>query len=302
MNAERLANVETQAREAPNAHRTPLVSVIIATFNRGPFLERCVRSVLDQTYRNVECLVIDGASKDNSVDVLNRLSAKDSRVRFISEPDQGEVFAVNKGLDMARGEIVGFQASDDYYLPEAIQASVGFLLAHPECIGVAADAQYIDEHGRDLGRGVITYRGPMTQSTIKQLIVRRYKMCPVCHGSFFGWRERLLKHGKLNPAFSVTPDWEYYLRLLSQGEQIGSLPRVHYKYTAHSDMGAVKYWAKVEAQRKELYRIHGITLWDRFLRSTIGRFLSYISNPYRTPFFEGLVREVQLWMSQQRKD
>lgn len=282
------------------AKSEPLVSVIIATYNRGPFLERCVRSVLNQTYRNLECLVIDGASKDNSVEVLQRLAAEDPRVRFISEPDKGEVYAVNKGLDMARGEIVAFQASDDYYMPDAFEASVRFLVDHPEYIGMAADAQYIDEHGRDLGRGVITYRGRMARDTIKQLIVHRYKMCPVCHGSFFGWRDRLLKHGKLNPAFSVTPDWEFYLRLLKAGEQIGHLPRVHYKYTTHSDMGAVKYWDKVEAQRAELYRIHGITAWDRFLRATVGRFLSYISNPYRTPFISGVIYELKLWNSQRR--
>jgi glycosyltransferase involved in cell wall biosynthesis len=280
--------------------RAPLVSVIIATYNRGPFLERCVRSVLNQTYCNIECLVIDGASTDNSVEVLQRLAAEDNRVRFISEPDKGEVYAVNKGLDLARGEIIAFQASDDYYLPDAFDGSVRFLLDNPEYIGVAADARYIDEHGRDLGRGVITYRGRMSRDTVKQLIVRRYKMCPVCHGSFFGWRERLLKHGKLDPAYSVTPDWEFYLRLLKEGEQIGHLPRVHYKYTAHSDMGAVKYWAKVEAQREQLYRIHGITRWDRFVRATVGRFLSYVSNPYRSPFIEGLIHELKLWASQRR--
>ena len=277
---------------------TPLVTVVLATYNRARFLERCVRSILDQTYRNVECLVMDGASKDNSVEILRRLAAQDNRLRFISEPDSGEVDAVNKGLDIARGAIVGFQASDDYYLPDAIEASVKFLLGHPQFIGVAADAQYIDEAGRDLGRGVISYRGRMAKDTIKRLIVLRYKMCPVCHGSFFGWRDRLLKHGKLNPEFSVTPDWEYYLRLLKAGEQIGSLPRVHYKYTTHSDMGAVKYWDKVEAQRRLLYQIHGIGPFDRLIRSTAGRVLSYLSNPYRTPLLEGCVRELKMAYAQ----
>lgn len=287
-----------RTEEPAASHKQPLVSVIVATYNRGPFLERCIRSILDQSYRQVECLVIDGASKDNSVPILQRLAAEDSRLRFISEPDSGEVDAVNKGLDMARGELVGFQASDDFYLPDAIAASVEFLRQHPDYIGVAADAQYIDETGRDLGHGVITYRGRMAKDTVKRLIVRRYKMCPVCHGSFFGWRARLLEHGKLNPDFSVTPDWEFYLRLLQAGEQIGHLPRVHYKYTAHSDMGAVKYWAKVEAQREQLYRIHGIRPFDRLLRSTWGRFLSYISNPYRTPFLEGCIRELKMLRAQ----
>lgn len=279
----------------------PKVSIIVATFNRGRFLERCVRSILDQTYRNIECLVIDGASQDNSVEIITRMSAADERLKFVSEPDDGEVYAVNKGLDRATGAIVGFQASDDIYLPDAVEKSVEFLVRHPEYIGVSADARYVDETGRDLGRGVITYRGRMARDTIKKMIIVRYKMCPVCHGSFFGWRERLLRHGKLNPEFAVMPDWEFYLRLLKAGEQLAHLPRIHYHYTAHEEMGAVKYWDKVEAQRAKLHRIHGMTPWDEFLRATIGRLTSYLANPYRTPLWEGIGREWQLWRTQRQQ-
>src|SRR5262245_24105943 len=110
----------------------PLVSIIIPTYNRAGFLEKSVRSVLNQTYRNLECIVVDGASKDDSVAVLQKLAAEDSRLRFISEPDKGEIYAVGKGMDLATGEIMGWQASDDYYLPDAVQTSVDFLLGHPE--------------------------------------------------------------------------------------------------------------------------------------------------------------------------
>lgn len=278
----------------------PLVSIIVATYNRGKFLERCIGSILDQTYRNIECIVVDGASKDDSVAILERLAAEDARVKFISEPDSGEVYAVNKGLDMARGQIVGFQASDDFYTPEAVSNSVEFLLKNPEYIGVSGDALYIDEHGNELGMGITTYRGRMSRETIRKIIVRRFKACPVCHGSFFGWRERLLKYGKLDPNFSVTPDWEYYLRLLRAGETIGYIPKIHYKYTTHSDMGAVKYWAKVEAQREKLYKLHNVTPFHIFLRSTFGRLTSYLANPYRTPFVPGIKREFQMWRAQRK--
>jgi glycosyltransferase involved in cell wall biosynthesis len=288
-----------EKQPAPKEER-PLVSIIVATYNRGNFLERCIRSILNQTYDNVECIVVDGASKDDSVSILNRLSAEDPRVRFISEPDEGEVYAVNKGLDMARGQIVGFQASDDFYTPDAVQNSVNFLLQNPSYIGVSGDALYVNEEGQELGMGVTTYRGTMSRETIKKLIIRRYKACPVLHGSFFGWRERLLSHGKLDPSFSVTPDWEYYLRLLQNGERIGHIPAIHYKYTAHSDMGAVKYWAKVEAQREKLFETHGMNKLDILLRETFGRLASYIANPYRTPLKRGLIREIMMWYSQRK--
>lgn len=282
----------------PARSTSPLVSIVVATYNRGPFLERCLRSILDQTYQNLECVVVDGASQDDSLAILQRLTESESRLRYISEPDHGEVFAVNKGIDLARGEILGFQASDDYYVSDAVEKSVAFLLSHPEFIGVSADARYIDEKGNDLARGVVTYRGRMARDTIKRLIVLRHKSCPVLHGSFFGWRERMLRHGKLDPNFSVTPDWEFYLRLLKAGERIGCLPRVHYRYTEHSSMGAVKYWAMVETQRAKLYEIHGIGRLDIMLRATVGRMVSYLANPYRTPLMAGLVREARLWCAQ----
>ena len=270
----------------------PLVSIIVPTFNRGRFLERCIRSILGQTYKEIECIVVDGASKDNSLTILHRLAAEDPRLGFVSEPDDGEVCAVNKGLDMANGDIFGQQASDDVYVPDAVEKAVEFLLAHPEYIGVGGDGSYVDGQGAELGRGVITYRGLMAKDKIRRILMLRYKSCLVCHGSFFGWRSRLLVHGKLDPAFSVTPDWEFYLRLLAAGERIGCLPRIQYKHTIHPDAGASKYWAKVEAERLQFHRRHGMKWHHELLRCTVGRLASYFANPYRTPLIPGLKREV----------
>ena len=174
----------------------------------------------------------------------HRLAAADSRLRFISEPDEGEVCAVNKGLDMAKGEIFGQQASDDFYVPDAVEAAVGFLLRHPEYIGVGGDGRYVDEAGNDLGRGVITYRGPMCRETIKRILRVRWKANAVCHGSFFGWRERVLRIGKLDPAFSVVPDWEFYLRILDAGERIGCLPKIHIS------LRSIAKWARISTLPK----------------------------------------------------
>jgi glycosyltransferase involved in cell wall biosynthesis len=276
------------------AERQPLVSIIVPSLNRARFLERCVQSILGQTYRSIECLVMDGGSKDGSVDILRRLAGSDPRLRFISEPDKGEVDATNRGMDLVTGELMGVQASDDFYVPDAVEKAVEFLLAHPECIGVGGDALYVDDQGAELGRGVITYRGIMAKDKIRRILMLRYKSCFVCHGSFFGWRSRLLVHGKLDPAFSVTPDWDYYLRLLAACERIGCLPRVQYKYTVHADMGALKYWAKAEAQRRQFHRRYEMKWHHELLRSTVGRFASYFANPYRTPLIPGLKREIRV--------
>jgi glycosyltransferase involved in cell wall biosynthesis len=296
--ADRIEAMEFPAEK--NTHKVsgaPVVSIIVPTFNRGRFLERCLRSILDQTYRNIECLVMDGGSKDESVAILKRLAESDPRLKYISEPDNGEVYATNKGFDLATGEIIGVQASDDFYVPDAVQKAVEFLLARPEYVGVGGDAMYVDEEGRSLNRGVITYRGEMSKETIRHILTVRYKSCLVCHGSFFGWRGRILEHGKLDPAFSVTPDWEFYLRLLDAGERIGCLPRVQYKYSVHSGMGALKHNRKVETERAILHQKYGMTWRHELARSTAGRLMSYLSNPYRSPFISGLYREVKAMLA-----
>ncbi len=274
----------------------PLVSVLVPTLNRGPYLERCLRSILDQTYRRLECLVMDGGSRDDSVAILKRLAAADPRLRFISEPDPGEVWATNKGLDLVQGQIVGIQASDDFYVPDAVEKSVQFLLAHPEYVGVGADAIYVDASGKPLGRGAITYRGELSARRLKRILVLRYFVCPVIHGTFFGWRERLRRYGKFDPQFSFCPDVEFYLRVLAGGDRIGCLPRVHTYYTAHPDMGAVKHYHRVREQLNRLYARHGLRWHHHVLRLTLGRAVSYFGNPMRTPLLPGLVQEArQFW-------
>jgi glycosyltransferase involved in cell wall biosynthesis len=274
----------------------------VPTFNRGPCLERCLRSILDQTYRRLECLVMDGGSKDDSVALLERLAAADSRLRFVSEPDQGEVYATNKGLDLARGDIVGIQASDDYYVADALEKSVRFLLAHPEYIGVGADQLFVDPSGKSLGRGAITYRGGLSPERLKSILIFRYFVSPVIHGTFFGWRERLARHGKFDPQFSVCPDTEFYFRLIAGGERIGFLPRVHTCYTLHPDMGAMKHYHKVREQLDRLYARHGLRWYHHLLRVTLGRAATYLGNPMRTPLVPGLVREFrEFWTMRARK-
>jgi hypothetical protein len=125
------------------------------------------------------------------------------------------------------------------------------------------------------------------------MLVLRYVMCPVYHAAFFGWRQKILAIGKMDPAFSVTPDYDFYLRLLDSGAQIGCLPRVQVRYTHHPGMGAVKYRTKVETQRRLLHRRYGMRWYHELLRLTVGRVVSYVANPHRAPFFRSLPGELR---------
>lgn len=105
--------------------KKPLVSIIIATFNSEPYLQQAIESVFQQDYEEIELIVIDGGSKDKTVEIIRKY---ENKIAFwISEADKGIYDAWNKGLSYAKGEWIGFLGSDDMYLPGAIKAYVSVI-------------------------------------------------------------------------------------------------------------------------------------------------------------------------------
>jgi glycosyltransferase involved in cell wall biosynthesis len=126
----------------------PLVSIITPSLNQGEFIETTIQSVLGQDYPHLEYIVVDGGSTDNTCDILRRY---EGQLSWISEKDRGQADAINKGFQMARGEIWGWLNSDDTYLPGAVTRAVQALLNAPEAMLVYGKAYYIDEQGRRIG-------------------------------------------------------------------------------------------------------------------------------------------------------
>lgn len=101
------------------------LTVITPSFNQAGFIERTLRSVLDQGYENLEYFVIDGGSTDGSVEIIERYA--DRLAWWVSEPDQGQTDALNKGLRRATGDVIAYINSDDVYLPGALATAIGAL-------------------------------------------------------------------------------------------------------------------------------------------------------------------------------
>jgi len=134
--------------ENKGAPDSPLVSIITPLLNGIEYLEICIQSVLNQSYPYIEHIFVDGGSTDGTVDMLSSYQAKyPDRIRFISEPDKGHGEAWNKGLRMAKGEILGWLGSDDTYELDAIQTVVEFFRASPEAYFVYGDCNIINEKG-----------------------------------------------------------------------------------------------------------------------------------------------------------
>ncbi|MFN3331743.1 MAG: glycosyltransferase family 2 protein [Caldilinea sp.] len=125
-----------------------LISIVTPSFNQGNFIEDTIRSVLEQDYPNVEHIVIDGGSTDNTLEILHRY---DGRIRWLSEPDEGQADAINKGLQMANGQILAYLNSDDSYLPGALKIVAESFATHPEVGLVYGDCYAVDQQGQQFG-------------------------------------------------------------------------------------------------------------------------------------------------------
>ncbi len=134
-----------------NADARPLVSIIVPSFNQGSFIRRTLDSILTQDYRPIQVIVIDGASTDDTISILEEFS-RYPEIEWVSESDSGVVEAVNKGFARARGEIGAIQSSDDFYLPGAVNTGVNALIDDPDLAFVFGDVAKIDTHGRELSR------------------------------------------------------------------------------------------------------------------------------------------------------
>ncbi len=206
----------------------PLVSIVTPSFNQARFLEETIRSVLAQDYPRLEYLIVDGGSTDGSVEIIRRYA--DRLTWWVSEPDQGQTDAINKGFARARGEILAWLNSDDTYEPHAVREAVAFLQAHPEVGLVYGDANYIDEHGHVMGRF------PAAQTDYARLR-RGYVHIPQ-QAAFFRaalWRQV----GPLDPSFYFAMDYDLWVRLAKISE-IRYVPRLWANFRIHGDAKTIK--------------------------------------------------------------
>ena len=117
-----------------NQHK---ISVIIPTYNRGNMIERAVRSVLNQTYNNIEVIVVDDGSTDNTEEVIKDI--KDTSVIYIKEANAGACVARNKGIDVSSGDYIAFLDSDDEWFPEKLEIQYKQQVKYSETVTVIAE-------------------------------------------------------------------------------------------------------------------------------------------------------------------
>jgi glycosyltransferase involved in cell wall biosynthesis len=189
------------------------ISIITPSYNQGGFIERTIQSVLSQDFAGMNYVVTDGGSSDETVSILQR---HQHRLRWVSEPDGGQADAVNKGLGMTDGAIIGWLNSDDIYYPGAVRAVVDYFAEHPQIDLVYGNANHIDEHDRILE----------PYPTEPWDVARLQEVCFLCQPAVFFRRRLVERHGGLDASLRYCMDYEYWLRLANQGAAVAHLPQL----------------------------------------------------------------------------
>ena len=182
-----------------------LVSIITSSYNQAAYLRQTLSSVLTQDYPHLEYLVVDGASNDGSVDIIRQHA--DKLAWWVSEKDSGQAEAINKGLSRAKGEILAWLNSDDYYLPGAVSGAVKAFQENLDVVLVYGNMLAVDEYGKTIN--VLKYR----QLTLKDLLCFQIIGQP----AVFFRREAIERAGPLDITYHYFLDHHLWLRIALQG-------------------------------------------------------------------------------------
>ncbi len=182
-----------------------LVSIITPSYNQAAYLEQTILSVLNQDYAPIEYIVVDGASKDASVEIIKKYA--DRLAYWVSEKDGGQAEAINKGFARATGEIIAWLNSDDYYLEGAVSAAVKIFEANPDVVLVYGNMLAVDEHGKTFN--TLTYK----QLTLEDLLCFQIIGQP----AVFMRRSALQKTNSLDATFHFLLDHFLWIQLAQHG-------------------------------------------------------------------------------------
>ena len=229
----------------------PLISIITVVFNAVNSVETTIESVLSQTYTNVEYIIIDGGSTDGTVEILNRYKLRLSAL--ISEKDNGIYNAMNKGITLAKGELVGILNADDQYFPRTIELVVKNYLEN------ATDVV----HGNLLKKREL--EGEVCYKPLLPNFSKMEQSMGVLHPTCFVKKEVYKKYGVYDETYLLSSDYDFFLRLYRAGCSFSYInePLAIFSLGGASGNEMRSRWEKFHILRKhqtgyhvkELYRI-----------------------------------------------
>lgn len=213
----------------------PCVSVIIPCYNQGNYIKETLDSVIAQTFRNWEAIVVDDGSTDESGSIVRGYQKKDARIHYVYQKNAGVSSARNTGVEQAEGKYILPLDSDDIIAPELLERAVDYLECHAECMLYYCHAAYTGESNEAWDTSYKDYPSLLLGNTIFCSSVFRKK-----DFERIGGYDQSFVHGY--------EDWEFYIRLLADGGAVFQDPAVLFYYRLHNKEQESR---SVEALRRE---------------------------------------------------
>jgi GT2 family glycosyltransferase len=211
-------------RSKVSAEKLPMISLVTPSYRQGDFIERTIRSVLNQDYGNLEYIVQDGGSSDQTVSVIERYT--DRITRWESRPDNGQAHAINLGLAESHGDIMGWLNSDDVLLPNALTFVGDYFARHPSVDVIYGNRLLIDEHDSEIGRWVLPKHSRDAISWADF----------VPQETMF-WRRDIWDRagGQIDESFQFAIDWDLLIRFREAGARFVHIPRFLGGFRVHEE-------------------------------------------------------------------
>jgi glycosyltransferase involved in cell wall biosynthesis len=205
----------------------PRVSVVMAVHNGAPYVRAAVDSILGQTLRDLELIIIDDGSTDETPAILDAYAARDPRVRVIHQANAGVSKSGNRGIALARAPLIARMDADDISTPDRLEKEIAFMESHPDVVLLGGAYRLIDGDGE-----LLTIQSPPTDDASLQLQCLR-GTTPICHPLCMFRRDAFLKAGGYDETFPCALDLDLYLRLGEVGK-MAALRDVLLDYRQHA--------------------------------------------------------------------
>jgi len=280
------SNQNVCVKEPERLQGHPKLSIITPVYNAAETFEATIKSVDLQNYPFLEYIVVDGASSDGTLDIIH---CNESRIsRWISEPDDGLYHAMNKGVKMATGDLIGIIGADDVYMPGAFSRVAQTAINNPSATVIYGDALFQKQNGH------IRQRAGERISKEADL----YRM-PAKHSSMFVRREAFEKHGGFNTQYRIVADHDHVYRLFVAGERFVYLRACLSKMRAGgvSD-GHARLW---EIGRMLMENKAPTWGWIRFIESAIISFSLGTVASFIEHTFPALLERFRTWNTERVK-
>ncbi len=240
---------------------TPILSVLMPVFNSERFVTEAIESILNQTFKDFEFLILNDHSTDKSLEIINDFGKKDSRIKvFQNEKNLGVVESRNKLINLSKGRYIAWIDSDDIALENRFEKEIKFLEEHPEIGMVGAYPIIIDENGNETGKWLF-------ETDLQKLKIELFFHSPFLSSSVM-IRKNCLSQNFYDPRFSVSEDFNLYSKI-SEHYETANIPEFLVKYRINSKGLSKSNTEKMEQLSVQVIKEHAERLGIKLEESTI---------------------------------